>query len=77
MRRSKWVVFSIVIALATWFGGVTSAEAKVYFDIYGSYKKITIAVPPFMSGEKERSEISDLLGQDLDMSAFSLSLPAP
>ena len=76
MRRSKWAVFSIVIAFAAWIGGVTSADAKVYIDIYGqSYKKITIAVPPFMSGEKERSEISDLLGQDLDMSGFFIVAP--
>jgi TolB protein len=70
-----------ILLLAVAFGligviGTGIAEGKVYLDVYGnSYKKITIAVPPFRSVEKERGEISDLLGQDLDMSGFFVVAP--
>ena len=80
-RRLKWrtrpinrggvsrraLSFLLVVLL---FFAVT-AEAKVYFDVYGQpYKKFTIAVPPFASEEKPRPEIGDLLAQDLDLSGF-------
>jgi len=52
------------------------AEAKVYLDVYGqSYKKVTIAVPPFATEGGQRPEVSDLLGQDLDMSGFFVVAP--
>src|SRR5512136_3026619 len=77
MRMSKWATLLLctifALAAGTW-GGM--AEAKVYLDVYGnSFKKITIAVPPFKSSEAERSEISDLLGQDLDLSGFFVVAP--
>lgn len=75
MSKSKGI--PIFLALVVWVGLVAAvADAKVYVDIYGqSYRRITIAVPPFVSAEKERSEISDLLGQDLDMSGFFVVAP--
>jgi len=74
-KSSKWIV--IVLALVAWIGGMPAfAGAKVYYDIYGqSYKRITIAVPPFAAADKGRPEISDLLGQDLDMSGFFVVAP--
>ncbi len=52
------------------------AEAKVYIDVYGqSYKKITIAVPPFASEDRQRADVSDMLGRDLDMSGFFVVAP--
>ena len=75
MSKSKWILAAL--AISAWIGATAAlADAKVYQDIYGqSYKRITIAVPPFVSTEKERSEISDLLGQDLDMSGFFVVAP--
>ncbi len=71
MRTCKWVVALAVLVL---MAGI--AEAKVYIDVYGqSYKKITIAVPPFVSDERQRPEISDLLGRDLDFSGFFVVAP--
>ncbi|HUJ68080.1 MAG TPA: hypothetical protein VLW86_01080 [Syntrophorhabdales bacterium] len=75
MSKSKWILAAL--AISAWIAATAAlADAKVYQDIYGqSYKRITIAVPPFVSTEKERSEISDLLGQDLDMSGFFVVAP--
>jgi TolB protein len=75
MRRT---IIPLLAVLFFFTGGIVSgvAQAKVYLDVYGnSYKKITIAVPPFRSAEKERGEVSDLLGQDLDMSGFFVVAP--
>ena len=45
-------------------------------DVYGqSYKKITIAAPPFLSEGKPRPEASELLTHDLDMSGFFVVAP--
>ncbi len=67
----KWFILSIALIFIA-----GAAEAKVYLDVYGqSYKKISIAAPPFASAEKPRPEISDLLGQDLDMSGFFVVAP--
>lgn len=61
------------------FGQAEVVGAKDYrdrYDVYGnSYKKMTIATPPFKSEGKERGELSDLLGQDLDMSGFFVVAP--
>lgn len=77
MGRCKHAVLFVVLLLALGVGvRVGIAEAKVYIDVYGqSYKKITIATPPFSSEERQRPEISDLLGQDLDMSGFFIVAP--
>ena len=73
MRVVLFVVFLFALAGSA---KVSVGEAKVYLDVYGqSYKKITIAAPPFSSGDKQRPEISDLLGQDLDMSGFFVVAP--
>lgn len=71
MSRFKWFILPIALIFIA-----GAAEAKVYLDVYGqSYKKISIAAPPFASAEKPRPEISDLLGQDLDMSGFFVVAP--
>ena len=77
MSRCKRVYSFVVLFLAFAIMGKTGvAEGKVYLDVYGqSYKKVTIAVPPFASAEKQRPEISDLLNQDLDMSGFFVVAP--
>ncbi len=52
-----------------------AAESKVYLDVYGkTYKKITIGVPSFQSDRPDRlrTDMSELLNQDLDMSGFLL-----
>ena len=71
MSRLKWLILPIALIFIA-----GAAEAKVYLDVYGqSYKKITIAVPPFASADEPRPEISDLLGQDLDLSGFFVVAP--
>jgi TolB protein len=77
MSRCKHVVLFILLALVLGVGAkVGDVEAKVYIDVYGqSFKKVTIAAPPFSSDERQRPEISDLLGQDLDMSGFFVVAP--
>ena len=65
---SRFTSFILLVALTLF---AVSAEATVYFDVYGQpYEKVTIAVPPFAGVEKQRPEISDLLGQDLGLSGF-------
>jgi TolB protein len=76
MIRCKQVVLFIVLALGLAAVGARIADAKAYIDVYGqSFKKITIAVPPFSSEDKQRPEVSDVLGQDLDMSGFFVVAP--
>ena len=71
MSRFTWFILPIALILIA-----GAAEAKVYLDVYGqSYKKVSIAAPPFASAEKPRPEISDLLGQDLDLSGFFVVAP--
>jgi TolB protein len=66
----------ILLSLIALIFAASAAEAKVYLDVYGqSYKKITIAVPPFVSEEKQRTDMSDLLGHDLDLSGFFVVAP--
>ncbi len=72
-RFYSLVVLFLALAI---MGKAGVAEGKVYYDVYGqSPKKITIAVPPFQSADKQRPEISDLLNQDLDMSGFFVVAP--
>ena len=77
MSRCKQIVLCVVLVFALGIGGKAGVvEGKVYLDVYGqSFKKITIAAPPFQSAERQRPEISDLLGQDLDMSGFFAVAP--
>ncbi len=71
MNRLKWLVLPVALIFIA-----GAAEAKVYLDVYGqSYKKVSIAAPPCASADKPRPEISDLLGQDLDMSGFFVVAP--
>ncbi len=71
MSKCKYVLLFVILAFLA-----SAAEAKVYLDVYGqSYKRITIAVPPFKSEEKPGAEMSDLLGRDLDMSGFFIVAP--
>ncbi len=70
---SRLTSFVLLVAL-TFFA--VSVEATVYFDVYGRpYEKVTIAVPPFAGVEGQRTELSDLLGQDLDLSGFFVVAP--
>ncbi|HVN24241.1 MAG TPA: hypothetical protein VMT71_09730 [Syntrophorhabdales bacterium] len=73
MIRYLCLVVSICLTLA-----VEPVSAKVSLDIYGqSYKKVTIATPPFKSdnGAKVKSDMGDLLAKDLDMSGFFIVAP--
>lgn len=69
---SKFATFGLLVALAVTIAlFAPPADAKVYLDVYGqSYKKITIAVPPFAAEGQPRPEVSELLGHDLDLSGF-------
>ncbi len=68
---SRLTSFVLLTALTLF---AVSAEATVYFDVYGQpYEKVTIAVPPFAG--VERPEISDLLGRDLDLSGLFVVAP--
>jgi TolB protein len=73
MTRLKWlIVFIFLIAMAS------TAQAKVYLDIYGkTFKKITIGVPHFKSEgiDRLRMDMSDLLNKDLDLSGFFITAP--
>ena len=71
MSKLKWLILPIALIFIA-----GAADAKVYLDVYGqSYRKISIAVPPFSSVEKPRPEISDLLNQDLDLSGLFVVAP--
>ncbi|MBP1731591.1 MAG: TolB, N-terminal domain protein [Deltaproteobacteria bacterium] len=74
MRKCVWLAISLfLISVAL------PASAKVSLDIYGqSYKKITIATPPFKgtdSASKLKTDMPDLLAKDLDMSGFFIVAP--
>jgi TolB protein len=77
MGRFRWVaLFSFLLLglCADWRTSVV--DAKVYLDVYGqSFAKITIAAPPFLAPDRSRSDMSDLLGRDLDMSGFFTIAP--
>ena len=74
MRKCVWLAISLfLISVAL------PASAKVSLDIYGqSYKKITIATPPFKgtdTASKLKTDMPDLLAKDLDMSGFFIVAP--
>jgi TolB protein len=55
------------------------AEARIYLDVYGkTYKKATIAVPPFTGegGTGTSKEMVDLLQNDLTLSGFFIVAPS-
>jgi TolB protein len=72
---TRYVVLAISILLTF---VVEPAFAKVSLEIYGqSYKKVTIATPPFRgdTAGKLKEDMADLLGKDLDMSGFFIVAP--
>ncbi len=72
---TKYVLLLVSICLMC---VVEPGWAKVSLDVYGqSYKKVTIATPPFKSESdaKARSDMGDLLAKDLDMSGFFIVAP--
>ncbi len=73
MIKYVWLVVSICLTFV-----VEPVSAKVSLDIYGqSYKKVTIATPPFKSdnGAKVKTDMGDLLAKDLDFSGFFIVAP--
>ena len=73
MIRYLWLLISLCLTFV-----VEPAFAKVSLDIYGqSYKKITIATPPFKSDSetKLKTDMGDLLAKDLDLSGFFIVAP--
>jgi TolB protein len=76
MRRFKPVLVALFITTMIFFA--TVGHAKVYYDITAtSFKKVTIAVPPFKgaAADRLRSDATDLLNKDLDMSGFFITTP--
>jgi TolB protein len=81
MEKIKMKRFSpvpVTLFLVTLFLFSTTGHARVYYDITAtSFKKVTIGVPPF-KGEgpgKLRSDTTDLLNKDLDLSGFFITTP--
>ncbi len=73
---TKFKCLMILLFLIIFFAD--AAESKVYLDVYGkTYKKITIGVPSFQSDRPDRlrTDMSELLNQDLDMSGFFIVAP--
>lgn len=73
--KYRWITCLAVLLL---FVASSAVYGKVYLDVYGqSYKKITIAAPPFKgeSDGKAASEMNELLGKDLDLSGFFIVAP--
>jgi TolB protein len=73
MTRYVLLAISILLTFV-----VEPAFAKVSLEIYGqSYKKVTIATPPFKgdAAGKLKGDMADLLGKDLDMSGFFIVAP--
>lgn len=75
MRRISIVIVYILILLAV----ASYADAKIYFDVIPgqSYKKMTIATPPFkgQGGESQARDMAELLRKDLDFSGFFIVAP--
>jgi TolB protein len=73
MTRYVLLAISILLTFV-----VEPAFAKVSLEIYGqSYKKVTIATPPFKgdAAGKLKGDMADLLAKDLDMSGFFIVAP--
>lgn len=73
MTKVKIIVVVLFLILV---GGI--AEAKVYLDVYGKvHKKVTIGIPNFKSDKpaRARTDMTELLNIDLDMSGFFIVAP--
>jgi len=76
MKRFKLtqaLLFAMALVLFT-----TPGHARVYYDITAtSFKKVTIGVPPFKgeAADRLRSDTTDLLNKDLDLSGFFITTP--
>ena len=73
-RRPAFISLLVAVLLLT----ATTVHAKVYLDVFGKgFKKITVAVPPFKSEgtDKLKTDMSELLNKDLDMSGFFIAAP--
>lgn len=72
--------FSVLVLTVCMLFAASQAGARVYLDIYGqSYKKITIATPPFHGGISQSSTLSGMkqvLDKDLDLSGFFIVAPS-
>ncbi|OPY76600.1 MAG: translocation protein TolB [Syntrophorhabdus sp. PtaU1.Bin050] len=76
MARLRLVIVLLVFVFLAFAANIV--QAKVYLDVYGkSYKKITIAIPGFTGerADKQGTDMSALLNQDLDMSGFFIVAP--
>ena len=68
-----------IVVLLFLIVGVGMAEAKVYLDVYGkAHKKVTIGIPHFKSDKatRARTDMTELLNNDLDMSGFFVVAPS-
>jgi TolB protein len=70
---------SVLALIACILVTVSQAESRVYLDVYGqSYKRITIATPPFKGDTAQpatQSGMKQLLDKDLDLSGFFIVAP--
>ena len=72
--------FSVVVLIVCILFAASVAEGRVYLDVYGqSYKRITIATPPFKGDTAQpamQSNMKQLLDKDLDLSGFFIVAPS-
>lgn len=72
--------FSVLLIAVFILSAVSQAESRVYLDVYGqSYKKITIATPPFKGDTAPattQSGMKQLLDKGLDLSGFFIVAPS-
>lgn len=71
--------FSVLVLIGCMLLAASQAESRVYLDVYGqSYKRITIATPPFKDDSIQpnlQSGMKQLLDRDLDLSGFFIVAP--
>lgn len=72
--------FSVLVLTVCMLFAASQAEGRVYLDVYGqSYKKITIATPPFRGDASQlslQSGMKQLLDKGLDLSGFFIVAPS-
>ncbi|MCX8023172.1 MAG: Tol-Pal system beta propeller repeat protein TolB [Syntrophorhabdaceae bacterium] len=76
MAFTSKVLIYLLCAVFTF--AASGAEGKVYLDVFGkSFKRITIAAPPFKSEKLSNipSSMGELLAKDLDLSGFFIVTP--
>jgi hypothetical protein len=80
MFGEKKMKFSVLALTVCLFFAASQAEARVYLDVFGqSYKKITIATPPFKGDTAPattQSAMKQLLDKGLDLSGFLIVAPS-